>query len=293
MWFRLSKFFTYKIAWLLVPILFATGLAMVSLTFFLLACAFFLLSGIWSLITWLTSEAVRTNARTVAVLKTTSWQSNADGYLAKYFSHLLLKYGVSGLIVLLTGWSIVWTYTEKEKYELKLTVNLLRPANEPIPNNACSSLVNETSSIVFLGPMPAVIRKFPKTIIRKLDQDILVVDKNDDGSLAVSLDIRNKNGDLIVQIIRGEFTTNPNNLFKMERYNDRSRLMIKDTKGNIALDLHFFNPHAMWLNFMTDKIAIQGERINSSGGMCLVGDEGPNEEPAVDIRSDFGFVIGP
>lgn len=174
--------------------------------------------------------------------------------------------------------------------ELKKEEGKLYPADDPIPKNGCSGIAKDTSSFLFMGSETAIINKFPKTLIRKLGNDILVLDKNKDGSLAISLDVRSKNGDIIVQMIRGEFTINQTNRFKMER-GDRSSLKVNDQKGNIALDVKYFNPRAIWINFNTDNIDIRG-KIDEISGNCAGGlpEDGT---PLFDLRIDIPLRINP
>ncbi|MBU6481161.1 MAG: hypothetical protein KGS09_11525, partial [Nitrospirae bacterium] len=92
------------------------------------------------------------------------------------------------------------------------------------------------------------------------------MDKHQDGSLAMSVELRSNDGKIIVRVERGEFTINPNNYFKKYR-KDRSSLEVIDQNGKSILNLRFFNPRAMWINASLPGVEFNGS-LTSPTALC-------------------------
>lgn len=157
---------------------------------------------------------------------------------------------------------------EGHKYELSLSEGRLYPANEDVPIIHCP--VDDDTYLLFLGSNGIAYTKvFPRPVIRVRDVNILAIDKNADGSLAVSAIIKGQDGKLLAEIKRGEFIIAPGHIFKKERPS-LSQLRITDQFGDVVLDIKFFNPRAMWITFKSYGFDFHGSKLQNNQ-TCLGG----------------------
>lgn len=176
--------------------------------------------------------------------------------------------------------ALLWVRTEGNKYELSLWEGRLYPDNEPIPSIHCP-LVDDDTLLLFLGSNGIAFTKvFPRPVIRVRGVDILTIDKNDDGSLAVSAIIKREDGKILAEIKGGEFILAQGHIFKKERPS-LSQLRVTDEFGDVVLDLKFFNPRAMWITFKSYGFVFQGSKLQNNQ-TCL-GGHGRKNIPMIDM----------
>ncbi len=169
---------------------------------------------------------------------------------------------VGGLLICLLGFVATYMiWSTQVQAELDDFQGQLYPRNEAIPANACSRMVSGDPFLVFMGPMVGAINQFPKSVFRFRGIDILSFDKEADGSIAVSLDVKSDDGKVIAQFKRGKFLINKNNILTKDRQ-DRSTLRVVDQNGKTVLDLDFFNPKAMRINLITNGLALGGKEYD-------------------------------
>lgn len=71
------------------------------------------------------------------------------------------------------------------------------------------------------------------------------INKNADGSISLSLEIKDAQGIALVRIVKGEFDINRHHTFGDRPRQDKSHLKVEDETLKTVLDLDFFNPLAM------------------------------------------------
>jgi phosphate starvation-inducible membrane PsiE len=137
----------------------------------------------------------------------------------------------------------------------------LLPGTEKTPQQECLSL-NELQHVVtglkpieipddhlavFFGGNVSVNKNFPKTVIQVADKPALVMEKNENGELAVTMDIFDSDPKprLIARIEQNRFRINPNNYFDVKQSQDGSRLEVVDQQGTEVLDIRYLNKHAV------------------------------------------------
>lgn len=100
---------------------------------------------------------------------------------------------------------------------------------------------------VFLGGSVDVEKEFPRTIIQVGSTPRLILERQKDGTLAVSMDIFDSDPDprIIAKIVRNKFTINPNNYFTTEISKDGSRLQVTDQRDIRVLDIRYINKRAL------------------------------------------------
>lgn len=158
---------------------------------------------------------------------------------------------------------------EKERYT----------PNEPVPPVNCS-LVRDSALLLFLGSNGiAFTEVFPRPVIRIRDVDVLTIDKNDDGSLAVSAIIKDRDGRILTEIKHGKFVVaQGERIFKRERPS-RSELKVTDEYGDVVLYLKFFNPRAMWITFKSHGFEFHGSKLQNN--QTCFGGRGRANQPMI------------
>lgn len=241
---------------------------------FVLAYLFSIAATVWSIGAWLNSDFLRTRIPSNWGRQKRKRATISDWRLVKSWKWS----GITALIVLLAG-SMVTMRQLQMHLELNDSQGILYPGHNPIPDNACSRHF-PNALYVFLGGQVAAIQKFPRPVFRNKGVDVLTIDKNEDGSLAISLDVRSPNGDVIARIQRGKFIVNKNNSLTMHR-EDWSHLVVEDQKGDIALNVKYFNPKAVWISFKSNEIEAIGDLKDTSPNDCM---GGISDGPIMDFR---------
>jgi hypothetical protein len=100
----------WKYSGVFIPLFFATGIAMALANKFLMAHVFFLLFGLWSVASWLTSDGL---ARKRKALTKGAVRGNTGVLRAESRKYCAYKSGVSLLLAILTGGLMWWTVSTK------------------------------------------------------------------------------------------------------------------------------------------------------------------------------------
>lgn len=233
----------------------------------------FWLAGAWTLIAWRFSDFVKRGEKEIARLKrkanrSTANRSTRDTYESRRSYYYWRERGVSVSIGVLTICALLWMRMEGHKFELSLWEGRLYPGNEDVPAIHCP--VDGDTLLLFLGSNGIAYAKvFPRPVIRVKDVDILTIDKNEDGSLAVSAIIKRADGKVLAEIKRGEFILAQGHIFKKERPSV-SQLRVTDEFGDVVLDVNFFNPRAMWIAFKSYGFEFHGSKLQNNQ-TCLGG----------------------
>lgn|SRR5574340_72547 len=226
----------------------ATGTLSIAVTveqseaWFHLTCLFIGISTMWSIGSWLTSNLLRD-------LKPDSWnrQRKKRANTSDWRKFYVYQWIVPVLIIAIGAGSVYFVKSIQYSQELSQLEGRLYPAGETIPTHGCELRDKKDPLVVFLGSAIAVAESLPATVIKINGFDVLKMDRAEDGSLAISLEVRSEDGNIIAKVDRGEFLVNKNNYLQMMR-TDRSSLKIIDQKGRIVLNMRYFNKHAMWID---------------------------------------------
>jgi hypothetical protein len=174
------------------------------------------------------------------------------------------------LITLMSGWVVFLTNekgiekkNEAIRNQEKATDEWLIPGNEPTPQMPCVGYdsvhhtvvadanrpVPEDHLALFYGGSVSIQKLFPRIFLRVADIPRIIVDKNADGQIAVTLDIFDSSGKtLIARIEKNHFKLQPNGYFDSEFSSDKSRLNVTDKGGQRVLDIHYLNEKALVLD---------------------------------------------
>ena len=175
-----------------------------------------------------------------------------------------------------------WTLNLKNEHELLTLHGLLIPAHDSNPPNSCRLSGDELG--IYLGNDLAVkADRFPVTIIRVAGKPTVVLDRDPNGWLVLSVDVRSADGRIIASLNRNEFTVNQNNYLSMER-DDRSSLSVIDQDGNEALHARYLNRNAFTLHA---RLWSEGRFIDIDKmpfhRLCLEIENGPEGTGAIDV----------
>ncbi len=248
-----------------MPLFWALGPAMWSLSAYIWAYWCFGIAFVWSIGAWLTSNFVwRANPYTWS--RPQRRQTTASDWKKFYLRASLVP------VIVLSGFfgAIYTTHQFQKREELSSIEGRLYPANDPLPSNSCG--VGEGSLAVFLGQFVAITNEFPHTVLEVKGEKRIILDRAKDGTLAISLEIRSEDNRIIAKIENGKYMINPNNILGKDR-KDRSSLQIVDQFGRQALNIRYFNPRAVWIDAElrypgSSPILLNGSTLKA--GMCLV-----------------------
>lgn len=280
----IRSLFTFKYSSLVLPCSMSLAVAAVMSKYYQPAYIIFLLSGVWALIQWFLSKPrKRTTERLFRMNLNAKKYGDKYNKLAEFKRrsriHVVKDCAICLLIVSMTAPLLYWTYNEQTQYyaeeerkELSLAYGKLYPRHEPIPENACPSHGHSNDEFrVFLTLNPSVetivgvVGEFPRTVVRKAKNGTILVsiDKNADGSISPSLEIKDAQGIALVRIIKGEFDINRHHTFGDRPRQDKSHLKVDDETSKTVLDLDFFNPLAM-------RIALNIKEADHLGELGLI-----------------------
>jgi hypothetical protein len=118
---------------------------------------------------------------------------------------------------------------------------LLTPANEPTPENVCSSFVPDGAMLLLVGNSATFATKSSETVIQIGNENMLVMEKIS-GRIAISAKLFSSDGRIVAQLDKNQFFINPNNYFRKEISADGHSLVVLDQSGIEVLNVRFLNP---------------------------------------------------
>ena len=262
---NLRPFFQWQFSGVFIPLFFGVALAFALDGDFILAHVFLVLFTVWSICYWLSSDFL---AHKEQALGKREVRRDAQRHEVAVRNFRFAKWGVTvALLVIwfMCGWFVHFKQLEKELGSLH---GWLTPANDPFPPNSCRD-VPDDALLVYMGFATSYSTKFPHTIIEVDKKPRLIIDRNSDNSVAVSVDIFGADGNIIAALEKNEFTINERNYFKMAR-KDRSSLSIVDNQKNEVLNVRYLNPRAIWINGVlrypgSNPVVFTG---SGGGGLC-------------------------
>jgi hypothetical protein len=286
---KLRHTFQWKYSSVAIPALWPLGMAIVALAtvdfvpdkFFLLSKVIFLLALIWSLGSWINSQALaKINPRSWSRAKRRS-QDAATGKKR----YLAVKWGVSGLLVLFFALCFGSADTIQLNKSLASYEGYLYPGNQPAPLK-CD--LGKDDLAIYLGDdYGFTASRLPLTVFRGGAhlRPVIKIDRRNDGSISIDADIKSDDQRLIVSIVNNFYTINHNNILKMSRKNDahdQSSLSVTDQYGNEVLFIHYLNSHAFQVKA---RLSIDGHVLDTSklplSGGCINVLKGPEGAVAV------------
>lgn len=237
---QLRAFFQWSHSGVFIPFFFGLAIAFALSDHFVLSDLFLASFGIWSICFWLTSDFLSRKRRALGARRI---QKDPARLGAARMDLRRWKWGVSLGVVIFTMVWVVWVRKQQRSYELISLHGFLYPADDPNPVGCPRRAIRPGSVVFYLGQLASVTTTFPHTVLRIRGKDRIVVDRNSEGSIAVSLEVFGEDGKIVAEIRRNEFTVNPNNYFRIER-KDASSLSVINQHNKEVLTARYLNPTA-------------------------------------------------
>ena len=260
----IPKVLQWQYSGVAIPFLLGTGIAvaMASPADYTLACCLVVASGLWGLGWWLTREPIRRRWR---VLRRAYVRRDVRRIRAAGRSVALRAGGGTALWCLVILGCLWFVHYKKVDHDLHSLEGTLLPGNEPftIPA-ACSKMgLPDDTVFLFMGNFISPAYIFPHTVLRVFGEKALVIDRNTDGSVAISLRVLSRDGRVIAKIEKNRFIVNQNNILKMRR-EDKSSLSVLDEYGRQVLSIRYLSPKAIKL-YVELELGYQGTRLAFPG----------------------------
>ena len=114
----------------------------------------------------------------------------------------------------------------------------------PTPPAGPCGLPPKDALMLFLGNSAVVAETFPHSLLKVNGKDVILLYKNEDGSVALSMDVSGVDGKIVARIEKNEITVNVNNVFRWRRP-DLSTLWVEDQNGKRVLSASYLNSKAI------------------------------------------------
>jgi hypothetical protein len=117
----------------------------------------------------------------------------------------------------------------------------ITPGEEPSLKDKCGEATDGLK--VLLGSSVAFAKQYPYTVIAMAGRPVFVVEKDHEG-LLVTLDIWDRDGKIVAEIVKNRFVVNPNNYFKIVR-DKPNEFIVYDQYKDKVVDIHYLNPSTL------------------------------------------------
>jgi len=168
------------------------------------------------------------------------------------------------------------------------------PGHEPRPKREdCPVLIPDELVAVFVGGSVTGVKYFPVTIVQVKDKPALVLNRNSDGNVTVTMDIfdSDPNPKLVARIVDNNFKINRLNYFDMQLSKDKSRLQVTDQQGTTVLDFRYLNKNTVSIKAVlhypgvSDPLIIEDHQVSWKhllfSDMCVDGADSYGPTPPI------------
>jgi len=122
-------------------------------------------------------------------------------------------------------------------------LGVLLPGKDPSPKSPCHD-ISASAFAMFYGDSASYATSFPYTVLKVKGEPKIVLLKNADGGIAITMDVFDKEEDIVAQIINNEFTVNPQKTFEIK--SDKSHLpVIVVRHKQEVFSITYLNPNAI------------------------------------------------
>lgn len=157
---------------------------------------------------------------------------------------------ISGLVGLIVVWAFV-AYLIRgyaHRKELEGLYGKMFPGFEPTPAGNCRGSIPEGAIRLFLGDNEIIATRFPHRVLAIAGiGNVISLDRAENGTVSVLMEVKDEKGTIAVRLDKTGFAVNPKSTYKLE-HPDRSTVIVKDSHGGEALNVHYLNPSAITLN---------------------------------------------
>jgi hypothetical protein len=188
----------------------AVGLHMIYGEEYILGITTLSFSGIWGIAAWCLSDNLQKYKPQPPKKKK---YVQIERYRHARQRYLLWKFSVPLAIVAVLVLLALLTNNRREEKILKEYEGFLLPANEPDPPSFCSEdsgpsymQMSKDALKIFVGRHEAFSSRFPYVVLRVRHKDRMVIDRDETGRIALTVDILDREGKVIVTFEKGHFT---------------------------------------------------------------------------------------
>ena len=229
------------------------------------------LAAVWGILAWSLSDVLRRKKPTPPK-KQKPKPSVVEKYERDCRNYRAWQCGVPFLIILALA-AFGWLANDKREQKiLNEEAGFLLPANDPDPPG-CEMKApfnfGENSLKVYLGSIMVSYSIFPHNIFTVNGKNPLILNRDESGRIALTMDILDKDGKVVVQFDNGHFTVNQNARLDMKRP-DRSTLIVHDNYGNEVLNIRYLNKHSVAISALLQYSQARPVRIEKTtvAGLC-------------------------
>ena len=268
--------FFRKYSQFLISLLFAGAAALLGFHHFLPAYMLFSVSGAWALVYWqasdyLSSKLANLRQRRQKFQDKPKQYRAVDAYRKAQRSYwvpnILGSLAIIGLVVV----CLFWTSSTQTEYQLEQWQGWLVPANDPDPPSFCSA--PKDALRIFIGRNEAFSTGFPFVVLRVHGTDRIAIDRDATGRIALSVDILDSEGKVLVTFEKGHFTVAQRRILDIKRP-DRSTLVVRDENKNEVLNVRYLNKRSIQFSGLLryPQIApIAIPKASAVSGVCVGG----------------------
>jgi hypothetical protein len=192
-------------------------------------------------------------------------------------SYLSWKFSIPLGVVFALILSATFVNNKRDEKFLREYEGFLLPANDADIPSFCSEdqgpefmRISKNALKVFIGRNEAFASRFPYVVLRVRKKDRMIVDRDLTGKLALSVDILDTEGKVIVTFEKGHFTVVQANILDMKRP-DKSTLIGRDHYKNEVLNVRFLNKRSVQFSGLLrypEFRAIVIPKSSEISGMC-------------------------
>lgn len=119
------------------------------------------------------------------------------------------------------------------------------PGNDPSPNSPCHDMPPGTLAL-FYGNSASYATSFPYTVLEVKGQPKIILTKNERGGIGLTMNVFDKQEDIVAEIQDNEFTVNPRKIFKIKIKQDKTFLaLIVEPRKEEIFSMTYLNPNAI------------------------------------------------
>jgi hypothetical protein len=123
--------------------------------------------------------------------------------------------------------------------------------------------LGENSLKVYLGRIMVSYSIFPHNIFTVNGKNPLILNRDESGRIALTMDILDKDGKVVVRFDNGHFTVNQNTRLDMKRP-DRNTLIVHDNYGNEVLNIRYLNKQSVAISALLQYSQARPVRIEKT-----------------------------
>jgi hypothetical protein len=144
---------------------------------------------------------------------------------------------------------------------------------------------------IYFGQIFVWTVKFPYAIVAQDEEDLMVIDRNERGEIAISAKFFNAGGKILCEIDKNRFQRHATNTWSMKT--DAHRLVVNDDEARPIIDVEFLNPRAIRISgefYLRDGFIVSIKQDKQIFGLLHFEDE--IAMTAVGPGNPTAFLIG-